>query len=192
METSARDYHQRKVKSNKFVSSEMRKQILRLQDKLGECESGISRHSNEIEEIQDALTIAQECVQCLLSEDPFEAWKDYAQRKEEEDDALLGLEDCRRPSAKGNKNKMRKTHLAKRKVAKSVTPEMRQRIDELKSQLEDYATCVRQTLRDICELGSLSTALELACSLQGVDSLESPKARRKEIENEDGALLDSL
>ncbi len=66
MEKSARDYHQRKAKSNEFVSSEMRKQILRLQDKLRECESGISRHSNEIEEIQDALAIAQECVGTLV------------------------------------------------------------------------------------------------------------------------------
>lgn len=194
MEKSARDRHQRKVKSNEFVSSEMRKQILRLQDKLGECESGISRHSNEIEEIQGALTIAQECVQCLLSEDPFEAWKDYAQQKEEEDNAIFSeLEDCARPSEKANKKKLRKTHPAKGRVTKLITPDMRQRIHELKSQLDEYAACVQQTLHDL-EPESLGTALELSYSLPG-DALESPEARRRreeEREDEDEELLDSL
>ncbi len=161
---------------NGFLSSEMRKQILRLEDELYECESSITKHSNEIADIHDALTFAQECVQCLLSEDPFEAWKDYAQQREEEDNALFSeLEDCSRPSDKGNKDNMRQTGPSKRKVTKLTTPEMRQRINELKSQLEEYATCVRQTVHDIDELGSLCTALELACSLGGLDSLESPK-----------------
>ncbi len=77
-------------------------------------------------------------------------------------------------------------------MTKLVTPEMRQRIDELKSELDEYAACVRQTLHDIRELGGLSTALELAGSLQGVDSLESSEARRKREEekaDQDAALL---
>jgi hypothetical protein len=97
---------------------------------------------------QDALIIAQECVQCLLSKDPFEAWKDSVKRKQREDDDFLELEGCARPSAKSNETTAN-TYLLGRNVTKLITPEMRQRIDELKSQLDEYATCVRQTLHDI-------------------------------------------
>ncbi len=107
MEKCARDRHQRKVKSNEFVSSEMRKQILRLKDELCECEFCISNHYSEIDEIQDALFFAQECVHCLLSEDPFEAWKNLIKRKEREDDDFLELEGCARPSVKSNKEKQK-------------------------------------------------------------------------------------
>ncbi len=152
-----------------------------------ECESGITQHLNDIEQIHAALAIAQECVECLLSEDPFEAWRDYAQQKEEEDNFL----ELDRPSEKANKKKLRKTHPAKGRVTKLITPDMRQRIHELKNQLDEYAACVRQTR---LEPESLGTALELSYSLPG-DALESPEARRRreeERENEDEELLDSL
>ncbi len=92
---------------------------------------------------------------------------------------------------------MTNTNLASRKVTKLITPEMRQGIGELKSQLDEYATCVRDTLHEIRELGGVGSALELACSLQSPDLLEIPEARRKREKEEDKdkeflALLDSL
>ncbi len=74
------------LSKNKFVSSEMRTQILRLKDQLRECELWLSTHSSEMDEIQDGLFIAQQCIQCLLSEDPFTAWQELVRQNEEDDD----------------------------------------------------------------------------------------------------------
>ncbi len=118
-------------------------------------------------------------------------------QREEEDDEFSEPEGRSRTLVEDSK-KMRDINLATCKVTKLITPEMRKRIDELKRQLDEYATCVRDTLHEIRELDGLSTALELACSLQSADSLETPEARRKrekEKEDEDEellALLDSL
>ncbi len=60
---------------NRFVTAELRQQIVLLKRELDECEGRLSDHRYVMNEVEEALTIAQECARCLLTRDPFTAWE---------------------------------------------------------------------------------------------------------------------
>ncbi len=180
---------------NRFVTPELRQQIILLKRELNDCEGCLSDHLYVMNEIQEALTIAQECAQCLLTSDPFTACEKLMKQKEEADDAIINnleeldhideLEDTSRVSVRENKQAKRIEEVEDT-APKLVTSGMRQGIVELKGQLGEYAACLRGAFDHMLELDCLNRAVELANALKCVDQLESLEARkRREYEAEE-------
>ena len=169
-------------KSVQFITPQLRQQIVRLSRKLEDCEQRLSDHLYIMEEIKAALTIAQECAQCLLSDNPFAAWKRLIERKEKESESFgeleIEYEDVSRPSLK--EAKVAKRHNRTRSnVTSLVTSEMRRRIVDLKGQLDEYAACLPEAFQDILELESLNYAVGRADEMKCVDQLDTDEARKK-------------
>ena len=186
---------------NGSVMAELRQQIVLLKRDLNACESSLSDHLYIMNEVQEALTIARECVQCLQTSDPFAAWEKLMNQKEKEfDDFITGeevddtteLEDAHRPPVRESEEAKRIDE-AEGTVTKLVTPEMRQAIVELTEQLNGYAACLREVFHDMLKLDSLNRAVELADAMKCVDqleSLETRKRREQEAEEEEESLGD--
>ena len=170
--------NQRNGNINKFITPEMRQNIVRLRRELDDCKGRLSDHFYVMNEVQEGLIIALECAECLLTSDPFAAWEKQTKRKQKKFDDISELEDAPRPPLKGN-NKAATIYKATGNVTKLVTSEMRRRIVELKDQLDEYAACLREAGDDMLELESLNRAVGLADEMKCVNQLESCEARKE-------------
>ncbi len=172
----------KKGNTPRFTTPELQQQIVRLSHELEDCEQRLSDHLYVMDEIKAALTIAQECAQCLLSDNPFAAWNKVIEQKEKESEIFDELEieddDIQRTSLKEVKAATT-IHQTKSNVTTLVTSEMRRQIADLKGQLDEYAACLREAFRDMLELESLNYAVARADEVKCVDQLDSDEARKK-------------
>ena len=173
MENSVRVMkHQRQGNANKLVTPEMRQQILQVKHQLDEYDGRLSNLFDLLNEIREALNIAQASAGCLLTNDPFEAWEKITKR---EFDALWGTSSKEKSGAK-------RTYQGQGNVEKLITPEMRRQIIEAKRQLDNYASCLREFFDDVSELSTFERALDLGEDMLCAEHLETWDARKKRQE----------
>ncbi len=118
--------------------------------------------------------MARQTARCLLTNDPFEAWKKI--RDQDECDAFHGLAEKQNTKRKPN-------------VERLITPKMGQQIIEAKETLEEYANCLGEFINDVKKVKSFGDAIELAESLHCSDPLETSETRKKR-EEEDATMFD--
>jgi hypothetical protein len=173
--------HQRQANVNNLLTPEMRQQVRQLKHELDEYDRDLFGHLEILSGIREALAIARQSARCLLMNDPFEAWEKIAKRREEEMDAVCD-------ASTAEKQDTRRTQQSKTNVDKLITLEMRKRVVEAKTKLDDYAKCLGKFFHDVTELQSLDTAMELAEDLQCDEPLETAEAHKKReaaVEDED-------
>ncbi len=168
----ATKHHQRQGNISKLLTSEMRQHIHELRLRLDGCDYRLFAHLNNI---QEALDIARQSARCLLTSDPFGTWEGI--RREDELD-ILGKPAAENQLASRNR-------LAKAKVEKLTTAQMRLQIVEATKRLEEYASCLDIFFDDLKKLSTFHTALELTDDLQEREPLETREMRKKREEEED-------
>jgi hypothetical protein len=171
------DNQKRNTDGNKFMTPELRREILLLKRELRECEDQFSDHQYIMEQIHHALDVARDSVLCLLTNDPFAAWEQRMKQQERRRDHYFMFEDETRPSSQ-NKTVTRVSE-AKANVTKLVTPEMRRKIVDLKKQIDQYVACLGEAFEAMLKLDSLDTAVGLSEGMQCVRQLESCERRKK-------------
>jgi hypothetical protein len=67
--------HQDKHDVHKLLSPEMRQEIARLSEQMGEFAAHLTNLCNNLQVINDAVFNAKEIAECLLTDDPFGAWE---------------------------------------------------------------------------------------------------------------------
>jgi hypothetical protein len=175
-----RRHHQLQNNINELVAPEMRQRIRELKRELDEREHTLSDYFYFLNEFRAALDIARQSANCLLLNDPFEAWKRIAKHRSEEFHNLFG-------SSPAGKQRAIKGHPAKANIEKLITPQMRQQITEAEKTLDEYARCLDQLFSDFRKLKSFDTVIDLAEGLQCAEPLESWDTRKK---REDDAAKD--
>jgi hypothetical protein len=123
--------------ANEELAPEIRDDLLQLQRRLCECSDLVAELFCDLREIEEAVRKAQTATECLLSDDPFEAWK---QRKGD----ALGT-----TSAKQQHEGTGAQQADENNVPKLNTPEMQSQIIDLLGQLERFANGL---LRDLTNL----------------------------------------
>jgi hypothetical protein len=172
------DRQQGKGDANRFMTPQLRGEIVALRQELREIERIFSDHEYVMEQLHAALVIARDSVRCLLTADPFAAWERRMRQAERESDAYFLFEDDAQPPLQQDKSVARPIQ-ANANVTKFVTPEMRQDIIKLKMQISAYAACLGEAFESIVKLESLNKAVGLADEMQCVDYLESLERRKK-------------
>ena len=158
-----------------LISPEMKRKILLLRRKFDGCESRLDDLCHVLEEVRNGLNFGGECVECLLTKNPYEAWEARRIKEEEKEEWLA--EDL------GETDEERNLRIARRRPpaepVRTFTPEMRRDIDDLRKHLEEYADCLGQAFDDVVKLDSLNTAVGIAAEIRCVDQLENPKRQRR-------------
>ncbi len=160
---------------SELVSTEMKRKIVLLRRKFDDCESRLDDLCHVLKEVRKALNFGGECVECLLTKNPYEAWE--VRRIKEEEEEEFWAEDL------GETDEERNLRIARRRppaeAVRTFTPEMRRDIDDLRKYLEEYADCLGRLFNDVVELGSLNKAVGIASEIRCVDQLENPKRQRR-------------
>jgi hypothetical protein len=164
---------------NRLITPEMRQRIRELKRGLVQCGYPLLDHLGSLDTIVEALETARQSAECLLADDPFEAWEKVVE--EDEWDELCDTTE---------KQKARKT--AAPNVKRMITRPMRQQLVEATKRLDEYHGCLAELVNDLTKLESFHTALRLAEDLQSDRPLETAEARKKREEAEAENDLDGL
>ncbi len=155
---------------NRLITPEMRHRISELKRGLEQCGHPLLDHLGSLDTIVEALETARQSAECLLADDPFEAWEKFIQ--EDDWDGLCDTTE---------KHDVRKT--AAPNVKRVITRPMRQQLVET-IKMDEYHGCVIEFVNDLAKLESFHTALRLAEDLQCCRPLETAEARKKREEAE--------
>ncbi len=123
-------------------------------------------HLGSLDTIVERLETARQSAECLLTDDPFEAWDKVG----EEDEWAELCETTER-------QKTSKT--AAPNVKRMITRPMRQQLVDSIRRLDEYYRCVTELLDDLNKLKTFHTAVEYAEDLQSDRPLETAGARKK-------------
>jgi hypothetical protein len=164
MENSVRatTHHQGQGNVNELITPEMRKEIRELKDQLDKQLRDVIGFCNLLNSIHKTTFMARQSTRCLLTNEPFEAWKKI--RDQAEFDAFRDL--AEKQNTKGN-------HPAKGNVEKLITPRIRQRVIEIKKELDDYASRIGEFIYDLDRLKTFGTAIEWSEGMECDAPLES-------------------
>jgi chromatin segregation and condensation protein Rec8/ScpA/Scc1 (kleisin family) len=146
--------------SNNF--RQMRQRIHELKDKLDKQFRDVIGFCERLNDIRKATFMARQSARCLLTEEPFEAWEQI--RDQAEFDAFRGLEE---------KQNTKRDHSTKGHVEKLITPQMRQRVIDIKKGLDDYASRIGEFISDLDRLKTFEAALVWSEGLEWNVPLES-------------------
>ncbi len=128
-----------------------------------------------LKEVRKALNFGGECVECLLTKNPYEAWE--VRRIKEEEEEEFWAKDL------GETDEELNLRIARRRPpaepVRTFTPEMRRDIDDLRKYLEEYADCLGRPFNDVAKLDSLNKAVGIGSEIRCVDQLENPKRQRR-------------
>ena len=192
--TPANRHHQGRGHVEKLITPEMRHQVSQMKHQLHECEGRLADLGYHFNELSEALEIAQASAECLLTDDPFEAWEKVKERRQKDLDTLTddpfeawekvkerrqNYLDTRFPKSATRRQDGRRTYYPQGNVAKLITPEMRRQITKAKKQLDDFVSGLRQFFDNVSKLESLDFALECAEDLQCNEHLETWEARKR-------------
>ena len=157
----------------------MRRQIRELRRGLEQCGHPPFWHLISLETIVEALETARQSTECLLADDPFEAWAKVG----EEDEWAEFCETTERQEA---------SKTAAPNVKRMITRPMRQQLVRSIRRLDEYYRCATALLDDLKKLKTFHTALEYAEDLRSDRPLEIAGARKKQEEPEAEGDLDGL
>ncbi len=155
---SAGNNHKRQSRIN-ILTPEMRRQMLQLKHQLDECNDDLCWHLSWFDRIREALDVARQSARCLLTDDPFEAWKKVANRRQEEFAPRQDKSAAKIECVRGNE-------ASRVNADKLIAQQMRQQVVEVKKMLDDYAICLCEFFSDLTDLKSFDTAVELAEAVQ--------------------------
>jgi len=156
---------------NRLITPEVRRHIRELKRGLVQCGYPLLDHLGYLDTVVAALGIAERSAECLLADDPFEAW-DKLLEKDEWD------EPCDTTEKKGAKT------AAVPNVKRMITQPMRQQLVEAIKRLDEYHGCLTELLVNLSKLESFDTAWGFAKDLQSNRPLETAEARKKRREAE--------
>jgi hypothetical protein len=114
----------------------MRGEVLQLQRRFCDCRDLVAELLCDLREIEEAVSKTQAATECLLSDDPFEAWK---QRKR----------DPWMTSAKQHQERTGAQQADENNVPKWVAPEMHCQIIDLSGQLNRFANVLAKNLDNL-------------------------------------------
>ena len=126
-----------------------------------------------------ALGTAERAADCLLADDPFEAWEKLSEQNKWDE---LG---------DATKKQQAKTTAAPN-VMRMIARPMRQQLVEAIKRVDEYHRCLAELVEDLSKLESFDTAERLAEGLQRDRPLETAAARKKRKEAEADDDLDGL
>jgi hypothetical protein len=110
--------------------------------------------------IEWALNIARQSAECLLTDNPFEAWDKFVEEDE------LGV--------------FCDTSTTRMQQAETTTARpMRQQLGDAIKRLDEYHRCLTGFLDDLSKLENFDTALRLSNNLTGDPPLETAETRKK-------------
>jgi hypothetical protein len=156
---------------NRLITPEMRQHIRELKRGLVQRGYPLLERLGSLDDMIEALGIAERSAECLLADDPFEAWDKVIE--ENEWDELCN---------KTEKQEAKTTAVPN--VKRMITQPMRQQLVEAIKRLDEYHGCLTELVDDLSELESFDTALRLAQDLQSDRPLETAEARKKREEAE--------
>ena len=142
------------------MTPEMRNQICVLKRRLDQCNQELSWHLSFFDTIREALDTARQSTECLLADDPFEAWVKMTEEACEAKKDPRGT--VKRP---GNVNKL-------------ITRDMQQQVADAKRRLTNYASRLEEFWYDLTDLKSFDAAVELAEDMECNQPLETRKVRK--------------
>jgi len=154
------NHQQQRGNVNELTTPEMRQDFRRIMYHLDEHALRLSDHLDVLNDMRGELETARQFARCLLTNDPFEAWRKLARRVDTTSIALQST---------------KKTATSK---AKACALETRQQMIEVKHRLENYAVWLSEFFSDMHKLESFETELNLIEDLQSHEPLESQEARK--------------
>jgi hypothetical protein len=175
MENSVSGTNHRRQQSNvdRLTTPQMRQQIVELTRSLEQCSHPLFNHLGSLNTIFEALNTARQSADCLLTDEPFEAWEQLMREGEWEDlhDTLTS-------------EKQKASMTAAPNVKRMTTQPMRRQVVEAIRRLDDYHGGLTAFLNDLSKLESFETAQGFAKDLQSDRALETAEARTKREESE--------
>ncbi len=150
---------------NGLITPEMRRQICELKRGLEQCGHPLFWHLGSLDTIVEALETARQSAECLLADDPFEAWD------------KIGEDEWAEFGETTEKQEASKT--AAPNVHRMITRPMRQRLVESVRRLDEYYRCITELLDDLNTLKTFHTALGYAEDLQSDRPLEIAGGRKR-------------
>jgi hypothetical protein len=156
---------------NRFITPEVRQHIRGLKRGLVQCGYPLLDHLGYLDTIVAALGIAERSAECLLADDPFEAW-DKVLEKDEWDELCDTTE------------KQQTITTAAPNVKRMITRPMQQQLVEAIKRLDEYHGCLTELVDDLSKRESFETAWGFAKDLQSDRPLETAEARKKRKEAE--------
>ncbi len=148
------------------LRAQMQQRICALKDDLEECNDGLRSSVKRINAIGWALNIARESTECLLTDDPFEAWDKFV--LEEEFGTFCDISTTRMQQAETTPARTRRQQLG----------------DSIK-RLDEYHRCLTGFFDDLSKLENFDKAVRLSKNLKSDPPLETPETRKKQKEADD-------
>jgi hypothetical protein len=147
--------------------TQMQEQIRELEHHLDECNHRLYNSVERMKAIEWALNIARQSAECLLTDNPFEAWDKFVEEDE------LGV--------------FCDTSTTRMQQAETTTARpMRQQLGDAIKRLDEYHRCLTGFLDDLSKLENFDTALRLSNNLTGDPPLETAETRKKRKEADEG------
>jgi hypothetical protein len=161
------------------LTPELRQHIRGLKRGLVQCGYPLLDYLGALDSIVEALGTAERSAECLLADDPFEAW-----------DKVIAEDERNELSDTAEEQEARKT--AAPNVKKMITRPMRQQLVKAIERLDEYHGCLSELVADLSKRESFDAAVRFAEDLQSDRPLETAEARKKreEAEAEAGADAD--
>jgi hypothetical protein len=171
----ATNHRQQRGKVNDLLTPQMQRRLRGLTSGLEQCSHPLFNHLGSLNIIFEALNTARQSADCLLMDDPFEAWKQLMGNDE--------WDDLREAST--TETQIAHTTTAP-SVTRIITRPMRQQLVEAVTRLDEYHTCLVAVLNDLTKLESFNSAWELAEHLQSDRPLETAESckKREKVEAE--------
>jgi hypothetical protein len=154
-----------------LLASGMRPQIRELKHDCDECNQRLLRYLERMNTISEALYLAQQSTECLLTKDPFETWERLLDKNAWDDlDASTAKKQYAELTTVPN-------------VVRIIARPTRQQFVEVIKRVDEYRRCLTGLLDDLSKLESLHTTLRLAVNLKCDRPLETAEARKRRQRN---------
>ena len=166
MKSSVTNRRQQQGNVRSVLTPEMRQHIRELKRGLVQCGYPLLDHLGSLDTIVEALGTAVRSTECLLADDPFEAW-----------DKAIGEDERDEVGDTTEKQEPRKT--AAPNVKRMITRPMRQQLVKAIERLDEYHGCLMELVADLSKLESFDTAVRFAEDLQRERPLETRGGSQK-------------